>query len=118
MANRDSTGDPGGIPEEGQRLSPILVRALDHATRREALRLLHRSGEAMSPAEMSRRIRDVSTYVSYHLQVLVDLGAVESMGKREVAGVPEEIFGSKVADHAQLTSILADTEKDDEWLKR
>lgn len=98
-------------------MSPILLRALDHATRREALRLLHRTGEAMSAAEVSRSIRDVSTYVSYHLQVLVDLGAVESVGERDIEGVPEELFDSRVADHAQLTSILADTEGDDEWLK-
>ncbi len=115
MVDRDSRG--GGGPEKSGDVSPVLIRALDHATRREALRLLHRSGEAMGAAEMSRNMRDAPTYVSYHLKILTDLGAVEPVGEREVGGVTERLFDSKVADHAQLTSILADTERDDEWPK-
>lgn len=116
MVDRDSRGGSG--PGKSGDVSPVLIRALDHATRREALRLLHRAGEALGADEMSREMRDASTYVSYHLQVLVDLGAVEQVGERQAGGVAEELFDSKVADHAQLIAILDDTEKDDEWLQR
>ena len=52
--------------------------------------------------------------VSYHMQVLADMGAVKKTGDRPARGARESFFASKVADHSQLITILADTEKDDQ----
>jgi len=32
--------------------------------------------------------------------------------------VPEKLFASEVSGHRQIVAILADTEQDDEWLRR
>jgi|GEM_PF-1577768 len=120
MANRDSKREAKNraTSQQDKRMSPMLIRALDQPTRREALRLLHRSDEGMSAVQMSAGIDDVSTNISYHLKVLTDLGAIAQVSERQVRGVPEKFFESKVSGHDQVGAILADTEDDDKWLRK
>lgn len=94
-------------------MSPLLIQALNHPIRREALRLLHRSAEPMSAVQLSPFIRTVKTNVSYHLRVLADFDAVRQVDERYVRGVPEKLFASEVSAHKQVLAILADTEASD-----
>ncbi len=99
-------------------MSATLIRALNHPVRREALRLLHRSGESKSAVQMSRSLRVSGEKLSYHLKVLAELGAVARAGERRVRGVPEKFFASEVSDHERIIAILADTERDDDAIRR
>jgi DNA-binding transcriptional ArsR family regulator len=105
------------VREEKQRMSASLIRALDHATRRETLRSLHRRG-ASSAVQLSGSIDTDPTNISYHLKILANVGAVSRAGERLVRAVPEKFFVSEVSEHQQVVTILDDTEGDDEWLRK
>jgi DNA-binding transcriptional ArsR family regulator len=111
-------GDAGTKAALSQRMSPALIKALAHPVRREAMRLLNRSGEGISATQMSQTVEEVGSNISYHLKVLADLGAARQVDERYVRGVPEKFFVSELSDHEQIVTILADTEGDDEWLRR
>lgn len=119
MAER-GLGEEGGERSRGaksQRMSPMLIQALNHPIRREALRLLHRSAGPRSAVQLSPFIRTVKTNVSYHLRVLADFDAVKQVDERHVRGVPEKFFASEVSDHRQILAILADTEANDSGVR-
>lgn len=120
MAKHTSNGNraPEAADSAGQRMSVALIRALDNATRREALRSMHRRGCACSAIQLSQWIDTDATNISYHLKILSNLGAVSRAGERLVRAVPEKLFASEVSGHRQIVSILADTEPDDAWLRR
>lgn len=118
MADEKHLCTRGAMRDEAQRMSAALIRALDNATRREALRFLHLHGTACSASQLSKWIDTDPTNISYHLRILFNVGAVSRAGERLVRAVPEKLFASEVADHRQVVSILADTEQDDEWLRR
>jgi DNA-binding transcriptional ArsR family regulator len=99
-------------------MTAALIRALSSATRREALRSMHRSGEACSASQLSQWIDTDATNISYHLRILFKVGAVSRAGERLVRAVPEKLFASEVTGHRQIVSILADTEEDDAWLRK
>jgi DNA-binding transcriptional ArsR family regulator len=104
--------------DEGQRMSPMLIQALAHPVRRESLRLLHQTEEARSATQLSEHLARPSDNIGYHLRVLADLGVAQQTSSKRVRGATEKFFVSTVADHRQLVSILADTAKDDEWIRR
>jgi len=117
--HKDKPGQSRGeARDKAQRMSPSLIRALDHATRRETLRSLHRGGAASSAVELGKSIDTDPTNISYHLKILSNVGAVSRAGERQVRAAPEKLFASEVSGHRQLVSILADTEQDDEWLRK
>jgi DNA-binding transcriptional ArsR family regulator len=121
MADRRSRGNMGhrgGGPGTDQRMSPMLIKALNHPVRREALRLLHETSEGRSAVQLTQFIDVAGTKVSYHLKVLSNLGAITRAGERTVRGVLEKFFVSAVADHRQVISILTDTESDDDPVRR
>ena len=108
----------GAPPGGAQRLTALMISALDNATRRETLRSLHRRGGAYSASQLSEWIDTDPTNISYHLRILFNVGAVSRAGERLVRAVPEKLFASEVAGHRQVVAILADTEEDDEWLRK
>lgn len=120
MAKHTSSANSarGAASSESQRMSAALIRALDNATRREALRSLHRRDCACSAIQLSRWIDTDATNISYHLKILFKLGAVSRAGERLARAVPEKLFASEVSGHRQIVAILADTEPDDAWLRR
>lgn len=96
-----------------QRMSPLLIRALNHPLRRKLLRALHSSDDARSPVQLSKITGEDISGIDYHIKILVSLGAAVKTGDRQVRGARENFFLSKVSDHKQMVAILADTERDD-----
>lgn len=113
MASKDTTNG-SAARDENQRMTALLVKALNHPLRRKLLRELHRCGEARSPVQLSKTIDADVTNIDYHVKILASLGAAEKTGDRPVRGASENFFASTVADHRQMTAILADTERDDD----
>lgn len=99
-------------------MTASMIRALGNPTRRETLRSLHRRGGACSASQLSEWIDTDPTNISYHLRILFSVGAVSRAGERLVRAIPEKLFASEVTGHRQVVAILADTEEDDEWLRK
>jgi DNA-binding transcriptional ArsR family regulator len=94
-------------------MSPLLIQALNHPLRRKLLRALHSSADARSPVQLSKMTGEDISGIDYHIKILVSLGAAVKTGDRQVRGARENFFLSKVSDHKQMVTILADTESDD-----
>lgn len=102
-----------GAQSKGQRMSPLLIQALNHPLRRKLLRALHSSDDARSPVQLSKMTGEDVSGIDYHIKILVSLGAAVKTGDRQVRGARENFFLSKVSGHKQMVTILADTERDD-----
>lgn len=108
-----------GVASGGaQRMTASMISALDNPTRRETLRFLHRRGGACGASQLSEWIDTDPTNISYHLRILSSVGAVSRAGERMARAIPEKLFASEVSGHRQVVAILADTEEDDEWLRK
>lgn len=116
---------PGGRerrPRKGSkkdgRISALLLGALNHPVRREALRLLHQMGGPGSAGQLSKAMKADVSQVSYHLKVLNAEGVLKQVDEEKVRGATRKFFASRVSDNARLISILNDTEVDDRWLRK
>jgi predicted transcriptional regulator len=91
-----------------------LISALNHALRRDILRLMHASGEARSPVGISEQLGRPLASVSYHVQILHRLGAVSLEQTEQVRGALKHFYASTVKDHRIARSLLESTRKSDE----
>jgi DNA-binding transcriptional ArsR family regulator len=112
VANADKKNG-NGAKGKSQRMSPLLIQALNHPLRRTLLRALHNSDGARSPVQLSKMIGEDVSSIDYHIKILASLGAAVKTSDRQVRGARENFFLSKVSDHEQMVTILADTERDD-----
>jgi DNA-binding transcriptional ArsR family regulator len=112
MPDRDEAGG-GAAHGKDQRMSALLIQALNHPLRRKLLRALHRCGDARSPVQLSKMTGEDISGIDHHIKILVSLGAAVKTGDRQVRGVRENFFLSRVFDHKQMVTILADTEHED-----
>jgi DNA-binding transcriptional ArsR family regulator len=112
VARGDKTNG-SGAKGESQRMSALLIQALNHPLRRKLLRALHSSDDARSPVQLSKMTGEDVSSIDYHIKILVSMGAAVKTGDRRVRGARENFFLSKVSDHKQMVTILADTERDD-----
>ena len=96
-------------------ISPDLIKQLNHPIRRELLRLLHKAQKPQSPLQMSVSFAEAHDLqnIAYHVRVLEKGGLVRQVSERPVRGVSERFVISLVADHPQISVILADTAEDD-----
>ena len=104
----------GAARDNGQRMSELLIAALNHPLRRKLLRALHSADDARSPIQLSKAIEANVSNIDYQIKVLESLGAVVKTGDRQVRGARENFFASRVSGHKQMVAILADTARDDE----
>lgn len=110
---------PERYRKDGERMSAQLVNALNHAVRREMLRLLNKPGAAMTATELSRWIRASPKSLPHHLQVLKAVNAVEIHCERTpVRGSKEKVYASLVSTHARACQILIDTKEEDISIRR
>ena len=108
----------GKSPGDSRRMSATLIQALDHPSRREVLRHLHRLGKPQSANGLSKLIDAPGTTISYHLKVLLDLGVISLESEQQVRAVFEKLFASEVSEHETVVAILADTEQEDAQLRK
>ncbi len=97
-----------------------LIRGLNHAIRRQALRTLHASKTPMGPAQVDTKLqlgkapKDRLSQVSYHMKTLAQLRIISLVDEQQVRGAMEHIYASEVADDAWVRSTLKRTQEADE----
>jgi DNA-binding transcriptional ArsR family regulator len=97
-----------------------LIKALNHALRRQALRLLHASRKPLSPAQIEAKLelgeapKDQLSQVSYHVKVLVRLKVISLVDEQQVRGAMEHFYTSEVSSNAWVRNSLKRTQKSDE----
>jgi DNA-binding transcriptional ArsR family regulator len=88
----------------GDSIQNLLV-ALGHPTRRQILREMD-GQPPTSPRQISERLDETLSNVSYHFRVLADSGALELVTTRPVRGSTQHFYGIAIeAEWAQ--SLLA-----------
>jgi DNA-binding transcriptional ArsR family regulator len=83
-----------------------LFVALGHPTRRQILREMS-GGPPASPRELTERLGDTLSNISYHFRVLAEAGVLELVSTRPVRGSTQHFYGMSIeADWAQAVLDL------------
>lgn len=120
MSEGQLTADDGRLATDlAATLEPGLQDALNHPTRREILRVLHRVTRPWSVTETLVDLPDLNRgEISYHVQVLVDSACVEVVGTRPAPGGTERLFRSSVSGDDQALLVLGATQRSDRKLRQ
>lgn len=109
MAGKKRDDDCGGNMDGDFALR--LLHALNHETRRKALRLLADTNEAMSPAAMSRKLDLPVSIVSYHVKILRACHAVEEARMQHVHGAIEHFYETLLREN-QIANVLLESTRE------
>jgi hypothetical protein len=111
-------------PKDAGKAKPYkeddLIRALNHAVRRQSLRLLHSSKEPLSPGqidatlELGKNPKDHLSKVAYHLSTMSRLKVISLVDEQPARGAMEHFYTSEVSDSAWVRNLLKRTQESDE----
>lgn len=88
------------------RSTQDLFVALGHPTRRQILREMD-GGPPASPRELTERLGDTLSNVSYHFRVLADAGVLKLVSTKPVRGSTQHFYGMEIdADWAKAVLEL------------
>ncbi len=88
------------------RSTQNLFVALGHPTRRQILREMD-GGPPASPRELTERLGDTLSNVSYHFRVLAEAGVLKLVSTRPVRGSTQHFYGMEIdADWAKAVLQL------------
>jgi len=88
------------------RSTQNLFVALGHPTRRQILREMD-GGPPASPRELTERLDDSLSNVSYHFRVLAEAGVIKLVSTRPVRGSTQHFYGMEIdADWAKAVLEL------------
>ena len=88
------------------RSTQDLFVALGHPTRRQILREMD-GGPPASPRELTERLDDTLSNVSYHFRVLAEAGVLKLVSTRPVRGSTQHFYGMEIdADWAKAVLEL------------
>jgi DNA-binding transcriptional ArsR family regulator len=99
-----------------------LIRAINHALRRQILRYLHSSRKPMSPKQIERKLgmselrSGILSSVSYHVGVLRDFKAITLVGTKPRRGAVEHFYESTVSNSMWIRNLLKKTRERDQTL--
>lgn len=91
-----------------------LIKALDHGLRRRILRVMNEAGGPISPVKMGELLDASLGNISYHVNILHDLGAVELDSLQQVRGAMEHFYVAKTDDNKAIMALLEETRDADE----
>ena len=86
------------------RTTQNLFVALGHPTRRRILREME-GGPPASPRELTERLDDTLSNVSYHFRVLAEAGVLKLVSTRPVRGSTQHFYGMEI-DAAWAKAVL------------
>ncbi len=86
------------------RSTQNLFVALGHPTRRRILREMD-GGPPASPRELTERLGDTLSNVSYHFRVLAEAGVLKLVSTRPVRGSTQHFYGMEI-DAAWARAVL------------
>lgn len=82
--------------------------------RRRILRILQDAGEARSPNEIAKVFGVPVGYVSYHVKVLKECGALALTDTQQKRGAVEHFYASTVMNNKLVVKALEITKVDDD----
>ena len=94
-------------------MTPALISGLNHPVRRQILRLLREPGNEASPSDMRKSMSVGLSTLSFHAQVLSELGVTYGTRTQQVRGAVEHFYASSVAGNELVEAILLETAVDD-----
>jgi DNA-binding transcriptional ArsR family regulator len=97
----------------GREMTPALIHALNHPTRRQILRQLDERGAERSPSEMAEAAAFSLSCLSFHARVLCELQVTHCTRTQLVRGSLEHFYASNVSGNELVEAILLETEGDD-----
>jgi DNA-binding transcriptional ArsR family regulator len=96
---------PGSKPKGND-----LFSALGHPMRRQILREMIDSGEEISPRELSAKLSEQLTALSYHVRVLAECRAVELVRTEQTRGSTQHFYRARVKANWAISALEAGEE--------
>ncbi len=90
--------------------SSDLFNALGHPMRRQILRRMLDDGGEASPRELSARLRQPLSALSYHVRVLAECEAIELVRTRQIRGTTQHFYRPVVKANWALAALEASKE--------
>jgi DNA-binding transcriptional ArsR family regulator len=87
-----------------------LFNALGHPMRRQILREMLETREAVSPRELSARLSQQLSALSYHVRVLAECHAVELVRTEQIRGSTQHFYRAVVKANWAITALEAGEE--------
>jgi DNA-binding transcriptional ArsR family regulator len=84
-----------------------LIVALGHPTRRQILREMN-GGPPSSPRQVSEKLDETLSNVSYHFRVLAESGAIELVSTRPVRGSTQHFYDAAIGAGWALQLLALD----------
>jgi DNA-binding transcriptional ArsR family regulator len=82
-----------------------LLIALRHPLRRDILREMHDGGGRISPREISDRLKEPLSNVSYHIRVLAECGVATLVDTAPVRGSMQHFYSSSITEPWALEAL-------------
>lgn len=90
-----------------------LFNALGHSMRRRILREMLEGGDEVSPRELSVKLREQLSALSYHVRVLAECGAVELVRTERIRGSTQHFYRPAVKAEWAIAALEAGEEPPD-----
>lgn len=87
-----------------------LFNALGHSMRRRILREMLDGGDEVSPRELSSKLREQLSALSYHVRVLAECRAIELVRTEQIRGSTQHFYRPAVKADWAITALEADEE--------
>jgi DNA-binding transcriptional ArsR family regulator len=87
-----------------------LFNALGHRMRRQILRAMLGEQEEVSPRELSTRLSQQLSALSYHVRVLSECDAIELVRTQQIGGSTQHFYRAIVKAEWALAALEADEE--------
>jgi DNA-binding transcriptional ArsR family regulator len=87
-----------------------LFNALGHPMRRRILREMLDSGGETSPRELSAKLSEQLSALSYHVRVLAECRAIELVRTEQIRGSTQHFYRSVVKAHWAIAALEAGEE--------
>jgi DNA-binding transcriptional ArsR family regulator len=84
-----------------------LFNALGHPMRRRILREMLEDGGETSPRELSAKLREQLSALSYHVRVLAECGAIELVRTEQTRGSTQHFYRAAVKSGWAITALEA-----------
>jgi DNA-binding transcriptional ArsR family regulator len=82
-----------------------LFNALGHPMRRRILRTMLAQGSEMSPRQLSEKLAEPLSALSYHVRVLAECEAIELVRTRQIRGSTQHFYRARVKAGWALTAL-------------
>jgi hypothetical protein len=96
------------------RMRANMIFAIAHHVRRAIMRLYVEAEQPLTPAQAAKALHLPVAMITYHVNILRRLGALEVVGRRRRRGATEHLYDHTIEDDPPIETLLDETKDVDD----